>query len=81
MVLARCSSNAIANGQDRHAGIEPVHRLRNDAAGFASLEEGEIGDGCSSLQCSTSLVQRVPGQLGWLCKKRSKRSSNSSLVS
>src|SRR5262249_25347319 len=39
MMLTCRSSNAIADEQNRHARIEPVHSLRDDAAGPASIEE------------------------------------------
>ena len=38
-MLARCPSNTISNGQDRFAGIEPMHGLGDDAAGLAGVVE------------------------------------------
>ena len=60
---ARCSSNTLANGQDRHAGIKPVHRLRYDTAGFASVEKAS-GRRLFVAPVIHDLVQRAPGQLG-----------------
>jgi hypothetical protein len=39
VILTRCSSNTIADEQDRHAWIEPVHGFRDDATGQASVKE------------------------------------------
>jgi hypothetical protein len=47
----------------RHAGVESVHRLRDDAAGFASVEEAS-GRRLLVAPVIDDLVQRMPGHLG-----------------
>ena len=59
------------------AGAWPSRRCGR----LCERRRGECGDGCSSFQCSTRLFSGSPDSSGWRCKKRSKRSSNSSLVS
>jgi hypothetical protein len=52
----------LANGQNGHAGIEPVHRFRYDAAGFASVEKAS-GRRLLVAPVIDDRVQRAPGQL------------------
>jgi hypothetical protein len=61
VMLTRCSSDALADAQDRDTGIEPVHCLRYDAAGSTSIEEPS-GRGPLFAPVIYELIQRVPIQ-------------------